>query len=224
MKKFQMMILGLASIFVLGIAAPGFSAIVTFELNFEFSGATEPSGTPPWATAIFNDGDSPGSVLLTLNTSGLSGSEFVSEWYFNFNPDKNLESLNIAAAAGNTVTENISIGVDSYKADGAGFFDILFSYPNGPPAARFNKDITLEYTLTMEGLIAADFYAWSTESSKGQFLTAAHIQGIGEDSGWIAGDNGNGGGQLDPIPEPSTVILLGAGLVGLGLWYRRKKA
>jgi hypothetical protein len=39
------------------------------------------------------------------------------------------------------------------------------------------------------------------------------------------GDNGGGGGViLDPIPEPSTIVLLGAGLLGLGLWHRKRKA
>ncbi|MDO3379778.1 PEP-CTERM sorting domain-containing protein [Geoalkalibacter halelectricus] len=38
-------------------------------------------------------------------------------------------------------------------------------------------------------------------------------------------DDDNAGGVItDPIPEPSTIILLGAGLVGLGFWYRRRKA
>lgn len=35
--------------------------------------------------------------------------------------------------------------------------------------------------------------------------------------------NGNGTGQTDPIPEPSTILLLGAGLAGLGIWHRRRK-
>ncbi|KIH75510.1 PEP-CTERM protein-sorting domain-containing protein [Geoalkalibacter ferrihydriticus] len=37
-------------------------------------------------------------------------------------------------------------------------------------------------------------------------------------------DGGGGGVILDPIPEPSTIVLLGAGLLGLGLWHRKRKA
>ncbi|WP_200889358.1 PEP-CTERM sorting domain-containing protein [Geoalkalibacter ferrihydriticus] len=37
-------------------------------------------------------------------------------------------------------------------------------------------------------------------------------------------DESGGGVILDPIPEPSTIILLGAQLLGLGLWHRRRKA
>lgn len=34
----------------------------------------------------------------------------------------------------------------------------------------------------------------------------------------------NGAGKIAPIPEPSTILLLGSGLVGLAFYNRRKKA
>ncbi|WP_429885152.1 PEP-CTERM sorting domain-containing protein [Geoalkalibacter halelectricus] len=63
-------------------------------------------------------------------------------------------------------------------------------------------------------------------------VTYVRFQNVGQDGAgslklvgiFQEGDNGGGGVITDPIPEPSTIILLGAGLVGLGFWYRRRKA
>lgn len=61
-------------------------------------------------------------------------------------------------------------------------------------------------------------------------LTGVRLQSLpGNINGgslFLAGkpDNGTDEQDNDVIPEPSTIILLGAGLVGLGFWYRRKKA
>lgn len=59
-------------------------------------------------------------------------------------------------------------------------------------------------------------------------LTGVRLQSLPYDintgSLFLVGKPGNGTNEQDIIPEPSTIILLGAGLVGLGFWYRRKKA
>lgn len=58
-------------------------------------------------------------------------------------------------------------------------------------------------------------------------ITYVRFQNVGvagDGSLKLVGFTDGGTGEQDVIPEPSTIILLGAGLVGLGFWYRRKKA
>lgn len=59
-------------------------------------------------------------------------------------------------------------------------------------------------------------------------LTGVRLQSLPDDinegSLFLVGKPGGGTDEQELIPEPSTIILLGAGLVGLGFWYRRKKA
>ncbi|MCI0749793.1 MAG: hypothetical protein L0Y32_04520, partial [Nevskiales bacterium] len=60
------------------LSTPTSASVVEFEFNLEFSGGEEPSGTAPWMVVSFDDQGTPGSVQMTLSTSGLSGSESLS--------------------------------------------------------------------------------------------------------------------------------------------------
>ncbi len=65
---------------------------ITFNLDVEFSGGTEPAGSKPWLTAAFDDifanpGDlQPSAVSLTMTAGGLGSGEYVGGWYFNIDP------------------------------------------------------------------------------------------------------------------------------------------
>lgn len=201
------------------------AAVIT--LGEEFSGASDPSGTPPWLQATFTD--VVGGVQLTLASLLQDPAEFVDEWMFNLDPTLDPTALSIAyqsrtgSFGSNPV---VSTGVNAFKADGDGFYDIRFVFDKAPPSDRFGNTDSVTYLISgITGLDAADFLFWDQGGSKGDFMSAAHIQGIapdGQNSGWIGGDDGS----LPPeqIPEPGMLFLMGAGLLGLGMARRRTTA
>jgi hypothetical protein len=226
-------LLGAASLATLVAAGGAQAATLTYNLSIEFSGGTPPAGPAPWLTATFDDTADAGganSVRLPMSTAGLTGQEFVDQWAFNLNPGIDVENLTFATVGTPSAQlTSIQTDVDGHKADGDGYFDILFDWQNGPPGVRFGAGQTfvVDITNTAGALTVADFDFLSapgdSQNSPGPFTTAAHVQAIGtaaEGSGWIApGSNGE-----TPVPEPATLSLLGLGLLGLGLAGRRRRS
>lgn len=217
-------VLAVTTLLLLAAAMPAMATIITFEYNIEFSGATPPGGSTPWLTATFNDGDGTGSVTLTLSTSGLIDSEFVSLWYFNFSGDATaLASLIFTPVNNSDSVPVITTGLNAFQADGDGLYDIEFDFP--PPPGNFDTKFTagetVSYTITGAGITANSFNLLSFPAGgHGPFLSAAHVQGIGpsgEDSGWVAPGNGT---PPPRVPEPATLLLLGSGLLGMGFISR----
>ena len=194
----------------LGMASGASGATLTVNLNTEFSGGVNPQGTAPWATAVFDDSvGGANTVRLTMSASNLVATEFISEWSFNFDPALNPGWLTFTS---------VNTGVDSFKADGDGFFDIRFDFP--PPPGNFGAKFTtgeqVIYDLTYSGspIFAASFnFPSANGGGAGTYVSAAHVQGIsGTGSGWIG----------PVVPEPTSLILIGS-LAGLGLIARRRR-
>lgn len=205
------------AVLMFGLATNAGAGTITFDMNYEFSGAAPPQGTAPWITATFADTATPGTVRLTMSTANLIGTEFVSSWYFNLDPNLSPINLTIAPIDTSAVSSYaIFKSANDFKADGDGKYDIMFSFPTSESDNRFTRGETVIFDFTIEGLTASSFdFISYPDGGHGPYKSAAHVQGIVSsqgDSGWVA-----------PIPEPGTMILLGSGLLGLAIVAGRKK-
>lgn len=195
-------------------------AAVTLDLDEKFSGS-EPKGAEPWISAGISQ-QGADSVLLTL-TSGLVDREFMSLFSLNLDPLFDSDLLSLSWVSG-VKAIGWDTGNNLFKMDGDGYYDLLLSFDtsNKKGSDRFGAGDTSQYLISgISGLSPLDFLYVDNGGKKGDFYSAAHIQGIGrkaDDSGWIGAD---GYGNTSSVPEPATILLLGAALLGLGMTYNR---
>lgn len=196
------------------------AATVTFDYTESF-GAVPPGGTAPWATATFDDGGTAGSVTLTMDVLATVGD--VTGMYFNLADDSPgaLGDLDFAyVASSGPEANNVFVGTNNFRADGDGFYDILFDFPPPPGNVRFGPGEQVVYTITDTAmtLTAADFNVFGESGSgagnPGPFLSVARFQSTpGGGSDWVGA-----------VPVPAAVWLFGSGLIGLIGVARRKKS
>jgi len=165
---------------------------------------------------IANSGANTVTVTVTNNTDG-----FVDELYLN-NTAAPLAGTGFACvnctAIGGTL--GVTFGSNAFKADGDGLFDILVNSPvSGSNRLAPGESVT--FTLTATGLTSDSFLDFScsvcpTAGSNGPFRIAAHVQGTlssGGGSVWIAEGS---------MPEPTSMMLLGTGLLGIAAGIRKR--
>ena len=191
-----------------------------------FSGSVTPTGSQPWLTAIFEDtGLPPGEVKVTLSVTGLVQPEKVDEWDFNVdngstgNPaiDPTTLAFSAPTKTGTFDDPTINTGINAFKADGDGKYDIqfMFSTANGH---EFGAGESVMYTITGPASLTAESFSFLSQPAggAGPFYSAAHILSIGQggNSVWASPISPPG----TPAPEPAAIVLgLMAGCAAIGL-------
>ena len=180
-----------------------FGTIEYLGLNYVFSGST-PAGSGAWATVKLQDGLAPHTVRLTFDTSGLAPGEFISNWYLNTNPAYDPPQFTFTLVSNPTglTLGAIQTGADAFKADGDGQYDVLFAFPSSGTGQRLVGGMQVVVDVSRPaGLSVSDFLFQSTpDGGAGTYYSAAHIQNIGSNSGWVGANTPT---PISPIPEPS---------------------
>jgi hypothetical protein len=144
--------------------------------------------------------------------------EYVSKWLFNFTSDKDVEALVFTVISGTQA--DVSTDSDGINAGGGVQLEINLSFPT-KEADRFGSGMITQIWISgIDDLAVEDFLYYYTTAEGEEYLSVAHIQSIGtddDDSAWVAGHT------VTSVPEPSTWLLLGLGLLCLPLVRRLRR-
>jgi hypothetical protein len=181
------------------------ASVATYYLSETYGvGSVAPAGSTPWLTLTTTtlSGKDAGKVQLEFFASGLTGAEYVDEWYMNIDPALDPKKLSFGSAVktGSFSLPTINLATDSYKAGPDGRFDIRLAFSSsnaGGGVNRFTAGDTLTYEVSYKGgLLAAesfDFFS-KPEGAYGPYHTAAHVLSTGKDA--------SGSAWINSVPEP----------------------
>ena len=204
----------------------GFGAALVSGITYNFDRTltgVAPVGPTPWLTATFSDAGA-NTVQLQLSAPGLTGNEFVGQWYFNLNPSLNPSSLVFAQIESSGAFANPSVltGANAFKPDWDGKYDIMVNFGvSGDNSSRFSAGDTITFSITgIAGLTASDFLFANTPSAGHETLVAAaNIQTVGET---VVIDTPPPLNGPESVPEvASTAALLGLAMLTLEGGRRR---
>jgi hypothetical protein len=198
-------------LFTLGVLV-GQAAALTFDFNQIISGPTLTSTTSLGLITLMDNTTNTNDV--DVNVTLIDTTQKLLAFYLNYGGSGTLASMTINGAA---IAPNQT--ADGYP----GIFSIQF-----PATGNLDNVSSFSGVIDLAGtdLNVSDF---DIKDSTGFLSAAVHIGNVtgdfasyceSVDSLWVGSGEST---TPSPVPEPGTILLLGAGLAGLGFWGRRRK-
>jgi PEP-CTERM motif len=216
----------IACFLVLGLMVAGnASADITYDITVGNAALTGYTGT--YGTVLVHLSDSTHATITFTGGTGLSPSSTPVFYLFG---DSSAIDVNVNAATWtiSVITPtalNNTFDLGTFSSGGSGNVNGFGTFNQTINDTDGNKDSAEEvvFTLTNTSSTWVDASSVLTANSNSAFV-AAHIfvsTGQASDDNLTTGFASNGGAM--EVPEPSVLLLLGAGLIGLGGLRRRFK-
>jgi len=210
-------------------------ATLVIEIDTYVTGDTGSNpGTATVATLTITQ-NGPNAVNFNFENSvnnlpgGIGDDAFISRLEFTYDGTPLFSTLTFNNFGGSQVVTSADFGLAGIDASYDFYLDLDYPTSGGPSSDRFFNGENSTWTITSTELLSESDFSVLVSGSGPDSLAMVHIQQVGEGKGgdfslkYVGDACTDCGGTGDTgIPEPGTLLLLGAGVWGLSLARRRK--
>ncbi len=195
---------------------------VTLDFDQVYSGHASELQSGSVLRAIFENAGE-GRVLLTLENLLANSSEHIKQMTFNLDPTLDAAKVRIEQISGGRQAKSMKAMANAFKAGPVKGFDIRLQWKGKKDRFDGGSGEVLQFAISGLASLQAESFLFMNEGHQGHHYhgygvqyAAIHVGGIGQGdrSVWM-------GGRVAAVPLPSSLGLLGAGLIGVYMHRKR---